>query len=120
MIIMYINKRLPVYNQIDGRLLPMEKIKVGGKEFMAGPEADYGREVTRSRVILPVALRKWIVFNTGRDKSKAADYIQMMLKTCPQMGIDCHSPQQCELRDDRTETFIRALREKINPQVAAV
>ncbi|XP_041362450.1 piwi-like protein 1 [Gigantopelta aegis] len=105
---------------IDGRLLPMEKIKVGGKEFMAGSEADYGREVTRSKVILPVALRNWIVFNTPRDKSKANDYIQMMLKTCPQMGIDCQSPQICELRDDRTETFIRALREKINPQVQIV
>lgn len=35
------------------------------------------------------------------------------------MGIECNAPIRFELRDDRVETYIRALREHINPNVSS-
>lgn len=85
---------------------------------MAGPQADWGRDVTRKTVITAVDLRNWIVLYTKRDSGKVQEYINMMSKVCPQMGIQCSPPTRFELRDDRTETFVRSLRDNINPTVS--
>ena len=104
--------------QFDGRALQPEKIVFGNKTINGSPQADWGREATRENVISAVALRSWVVFYTKRDQTRANDYIGNMMKVCPQMGIDAQAPTRFELRDDRTETFIRALRENINPRVS--
>ena len=96
----------------------MEKIVFGNKTVNGNPQADWGRDATREHVITAVPLRCWVVLYTKRDQARANDYIGTMLKVCPQMGIDAQPPTRFELRDDRTETFIRALRENINPRVS--
>ncbi|XP_067673438.1 piwi-like protein 1 [Haliotis asinina] len=106
--------------RIEGRLLKEEKIKMRQKEFMAGPEADFGRDVTRSEVLVAVDLRNWIVFYTKKDTPRATEYIQMMKRVCPQMGIQIQEPIRRDLKDDRTETFVRNLRESVNPRVQMV
>ena len=98
----------------------MEKIVFGNKTVPGNPQADWGRDATRERVITAVPLRCWVVLYTKRDQARANDYIGTMLKVCPQMGIDAQPPTRFELRDDRTETFIRALRENINPRVSNI
>ena len=95
----------------------MEKIVFGSRTINGNPQADWGRDATRENVITAVPLRCWVVLYTKRDQTRANDYIGNMLKCCPQMGIDAQPPTRFELRDDRTETFIRALRENINPRV---
>lgn len=106
--------------QFDGRELPMEKIVFGNKTIPGNPQADWGRDATREQVITAVPLRNWVVLYTKRDQQRAQDYIGHMLKVCPQMGIDAQAPTRFELRDDRTETFVRALRENINPRIQVV
>ena len=90
----------------------------GNKTIPGNPQADWGRDATREQVITAVPLRNWVVLYTKRDQQRAQDYIGHMLKVCPQMGIDAQAPTRFELRDDRTETFVRALRENINPRVS--
>ncbi|XP_046554739.1 LOW QUALITY PROTEIN: piwi-like protein Ago3 [Haliotis rubra] len=106
--------------RIEGRLLKEEKIKMRQKDFMAGPEADFGRDVTRSEVLVAVDLRNWIVLYTKKDTPRATEYIQMMKRVCPQMGIQIQEPLRRDLKDDRTETFVRNLRESVNPRVQMV
>ncbi|KAL3877253.1 hypothetical protein ACJMK2_034986 [Sinanodonta woodiana] len=106
--------------QIDGRQLPPEKIVFRESSITASPEADWGRDATRQAVITAVHLRNWVVLYTKRDQSKTDDFISQMVKVCPQMGIDAKHPQRFELRDDRTETFVRGLRDCIKPQVQIV
>lgn len=98
----------------------MEKIVFGSRTIQGNPQADWGRDATREKVITAVPLRTWVVLYTNRDRARANDYIGTMLKVCPQMGIDAQPPTRFELRDDRTETFIRALREHINPRVSRI
>lgn len=106
--------------QFPGRVLPQEDIVFGSRTVQAGENADWGGATSRERVITAVPLRNWVVLYTKRDQSKANDYITWMMKLCPQMGIDCSPPTRFELRDDRVETYVRALREHINPKIQLV
>lgn len=85
---------------------------------MAGPSADWGRDATRNNVLTAVPLKNWTVIYTKRDVSKSQDFIKMMIQCCPQMGIQIGEPQRIEIKDDRTESFIKTLRENINPTVS--
>lgn len=104
----------------DGRVLPEEEIVFGSGKVGVGPQFDWGQACSREKVITAVPLRTWVVLYTKRDLYKVTRYIEMMLKTCPQMGIECSPPTRFELRDDRVETYIRALREHINPKLQLV
>ncbi|XP_071132212.1 piwi-like protein 1 [Mytilus edulis] len=105
---------------IEGRQVQEEKIIFRDGHVMAGPQADWGRDATRKTVITAVDLKNWIVLYTKRDSAAVQEYISMMLKCCPQMGIQCNNPTRYELRDDRTETYIKSLRDNINPTVQMV
>ncbi|WAQ95553.1 PIWL2-like protein [Mya arenaria] len=104
----------------DGRQLPQEDIVFYNKIVKSGPTADWGRAATSENVITAVALRNWVVIYTRRDQTKANDYISTTLKVAPQMGIECSQPIRFELKDDRVETYIRALREHINPTLQVI
>lgn len=104
--------------EIDGRLAPQEKIIFGGNfTCMAGPQADWGRDATRNKVLTAVDLRNWTVLFSKRDAGKASEFINMMQTCCRQMGIQCNKPTCCELHDDRVDTLSRSLRDNINPSV---
>lgn len=104
----------------EGRLLPNEKIVFGSKTVVANDQADWGREATRERVISAVALNQWLILFTKRDQTKAMDFVQTMKQCCPQMGIQCQDPHTFCLRDDRTESYLRSIRDNLNPQIQMV
>lgn len=105
---------------IEGRCYNPEKIFMQGKEFLATPEADWGRDLNRAAVITPVALRNWVVLTCKQDVGKSKDFISMMMKVTGPMGIDVNNPRTIEIRDNRTETLIRLLRETINSKLQLV
>lgn len=106
--------------KMEGRLLPPEKIILGSKTIMCNDQADWGREATREQVISAVDINNWMVVCTKRDQQKAMDFVQTMKQCCPQMGIQCRDPSTFAIRDDRTESYLRAIRENLNPQVQCV
>ncbi|KAK3727509.1 hypothetical protein QZH41_018372 [Actinostola sp. cb2023] len=106
--------------QTEGRLLPTEQIRFLNSSCSAGNEADWGREATRQKVISSVDLHSWIVLFVKRDQSKAFEYVSMMKQVTPVMGINVQDPQMIEVRDDRTETYLRNIRENLHPRVQVV
>lgn len=84
---------------------------------MAGPQADWGRDATRNKVLTAVDLRNWTVLFSKRDDGRASEFINMLQTCCRQMGIQCNKPTCCELHDDRVDTLSRSLRDNINPSV---
>lgn len=104
----------------EGRQLPLEKIFLGSTSFQSSPQADWGQQAVKEQVITPVPLHKWVVFFVNRDKSKALDFINMMRKVTPSMGIQVNDPLIIDLPNDRTETFLRSIRENLTPQVQMV
>lgn len=88
-----------------------------GRKVPSGPNADWGSAFRNENVITAIPLRNWVVLYTKRDQGRAHDFIDLMLKICPTLGIECSAPIRFELNDDRVETYIRGLRENINPKV---
>lgn len=106
-----------MFFQIEGRHFQPEQIRFLNTSVSAGNEADWGREATRQKVISAVDLHTWIVLFVKRDQSKAIEYVNMTKQVAPVMGIKVHDPQLIEIRDDRTETYLRNIRENLHPRV---
>lgn len=105
----------------EGRLLPPEKIILGNnKSIICNREADWGKEATREAVITGIDINSWMVISTKRDQPKAFEFVQTMKQCCPQMGFKCGDPFFFALNDDRTETYLRTIRENLNQKVQCV
>ena len=74
--------------QTTGRKLLSEKIHFKDNSIVAGLEADWNKELIKEHVISAVPLRKWLLVFTKRDTSKAMDFLNMMKKVAPPMGIE--------------------------------
>lgn len=106
---------------VQGRQLDIEKMMVGrGVTFGANAEADWGREMGREHVLVPVHLRNWVVIFAKRDSGKAQEFINMMSRTCPQMGMNIESPNAVVIQNDRTDSYTKAAKDNVNPSVQLV
>jgi len=106
--------------ELKGRHMPPEKIVFGSKTITASREADWGREATRENVITPVNINNWLVVYTKRDESKSLEFINTLIKVAPPMGIKVSPATNVQLKDDRTETYLKAIRDHLNPTVQIV
>lgn len=61
-----------------------------------------------------------MVLFVKKDQSKAFEFVNMMKQVTPVMGINVQDPQMIEIRDDRTETYLRNIRENLHPRVQMV
>ena len=62
-------------------------------------------------------LRNWVVVATRRDESRARGFIDEMKRVCRHMGIEVRNPNVRVLDNDRTESYLKSLRENINREV---
>ena len=106
--------------EINGRVLPIEKINFRNTSVSAGKEADWGRDMTKENVITPVNISNWLLIFTKRDAQKAYDFYTTMDKVCPPMGISIDEPKVIELVDDRTDSYLRAIRENMQSTLQLV
>ncbi|XP_071808284.1 piwi-like protein 1 [Asterias amurensis] len=105
---------------LEARQLPREKITMRHNTILANREADWGREMCRDKVIVPVDLRNWLLVFCKRDASRAGDFLNMMERCCPQMGVRIQAPTRFELQDDKTQTYLSNIRSAINPELQLV
>ncbi|XP_028415241.1 piwi-like protein 1 [Dendronephthya gigantea] len=108
---------------MDGRVLPPEAIKhkEGGKTYNYKPaEAEWSREMRGMPLRSTVPLDTWMVLFTTRDSGIAHDFLQTLQRVCGPMGINVSKPMMCELRDDKTETYLRTMQEKMTDSVRMV
>ena len=106
--------------KVQGRQLQAEKILFGKTSVTANAQADFGRDAVKEQVITPVHLSNWVVVFVRRDKGKALDFMNMLKKVTPSMGISVADPVTVELHDDRTESYLRSIRESLHPHVQVV
>nr|XP_002130577.2 piwi-like protein 2 [Ciona intestinalis] len=103
------------------RSLPSEKIMVGRNQvFSCGPDADFGREVTRSPVITPIPINNWLLVFVKRDSNKAENFFQKMMECTRKLGIDLSKPRFLQLNDDRTTSYKDAISQSLNPSTQLV
>ncbi|XP_077995960.1 piwi-like protein 1 [Glandiceps talaboti] len=107
--------------QFMGRILPPEKIYQKSKQSNYDPaEADWSRETRGNELISTVHLERWILLFTSRDQSIANDFYETLTRVCGPMGMNVTKPTMCELSEDRTETYLRTIKEQMNANTQMV
>jgi len=111
----------PVTLAMQGRQLQPETLFFGGnRKESAGLKADWGRAATNNPVLTSVPLSKWAIFFLNKHAGEAKEFCKVMQQQGPKMGIKIANPKVVSLPNDRTETYLKAIREVIDPTVQLV
>ncbi|CAO1364269.1 unnamed protein product [Diamesa tonsa] len=107
---------------MNARLFEEQTINFGkNMKISAGPNADFSRGTTQYEVLEPVDLQSWILLYTRVDEKQAESFVSMMMKVAGPTGIRIAQPVLVKLPNDRTETYIQAIRKELtNPQIQIV
>nr|AUZ94235.1 piwi [Recilia dorsalis] len=107
--------------KLKARLLTPEAITFGqGFTNRGSAQADWTRDATSQHMLETVNIFDWIVMHTQRDERNANGFVDMMGKVCPQMGVRIEYPEMVKLRDDKTESYLRTLRDSLNGKTQLV
>ena len=114
-------KLAPTSVQLSGRIVTPEKLLLGkGFTFNVNAKADWGRETTSNQMLTPVDLKKWNVVYVTKNEAVAQNFVSLMVKLAPKMGMKVAQPDMKALANDRTETYVQAIRDVVNPNVQIV
>jgi len=69
---------------------------------------------------LQVNLEQWILVVTERDHPKALDFCRMYVQCARNMEITVAQPAIIKVPNDRTETYLQAIRSRLSPQVRSL
>ena len=108
---------------LEARQLGEETIIFGkNMQVSAGDQADFGRAATSNEVIEGIDLQTWLFVYTERDSKQANGFVDLMLKISRPLGVSVAPPTMQVLKDDRTDTYVQALRKQLegNPKIQMV
>jgi len=106
---------------LEGRQLPPEVLHFGkGYKEQVNPKADWARAATSKQVLTPVALAKWAVVFVSKNQPVVKSFCQILSQQGPKMGINVAMPKVVGLDNDRTETYLKAVRSIIEPGVQLI
>eukprot|EP00092_Neocalanus_flemingeri_P023338 GFUD01025304.1.p1 GENE.GFUD01025304.1~~GFUD01025304.1.p1 ORF type:complete len:970 (+),score=314.12 GFUD01025304.1:89-2998(+) len=107
--------------KLEGRLLNPEKLMAGKNfQFTVNSKADWGREITTNHMLTAVDLKKWSVVFVQKNDAVVQNFVSLMIKLSPKMGMKVAQPEMNQLANDRTETYLKAIRDNVNPNVQLV
>lgn len=99
---------------VTARVLDEETILFGdNKKQQTGNQADFTRGATSNMVLEAFDLTSWVLLFDKRDKMTAENFEKMLLKICGPTGIRCVASRRLELPNDRTETYVNAIRNNL-------
>ncbi|XP_046585759.1 piwi-like protein Ago3 isoform X1 [Neodiprion lecontei] len=101
---------------LPGRVVPTETIFFGNNKQVQGQaNADWNSAACRLPMLSTPGLKNWCLIYCQRDSKSAEDFSQMFPKVGEAMGMQVSVGHLIKLKDDRTETFLRELRQNISP-----
>merc|ERR1719154_539626 len=81
---------------------------------------NWGRESTNNQMLTAVDLKKWSVVYVSKNEAVAQNFVSLMTKLAPKMGMKVAQPEMKSLANDRTETYLKTIREGVNPTIQMV
>ncbi|XP_014672865.1 PREDICTED: piwi-like protein 1 isoform X2 [Priapulus caudatus] len=82
--------------------------------------ADWGGDLKDKKMVGSIALRSWVMVATKRDSEKAQNAVQMLRRVGGPLGMAVEQPRMVYLTDDRTNTFLQAIRQELRPDLQLV
>lgn len=101
---------------IKGRTLPPETICLQSSSFTTGHDVSWSREVVRDPSISGIPLNTWAIFYPRRCAEQAEELVSTFKKVGGPMGIRVERPIRVELRDDRTETYVKSIHSQLTSE----
>ncbi|XP_038016084.1 piwi-like protein 2 [Motacilla alba alba] len=100
----------------QGHILPVERINLRHRSFLPAEELGWHREVTKEVPIAVISVNSWLLIYPKRLQHLAKDLLAAMRSSCGAMGMQVGQPTVQELRDDRIETYVRAIQGSLGSQ----
>ncbi|XP_076749103.1 aubergine [Xylocopa sonorina] len=96
--------------EIPARLLPSEKIVLGGNRTVsAGQFADWTRELQQKTAFNPARLSNWVLIFIGRIRHDIESFVGILQQVANGMGCRIDNPRLWNLNDDRSNTYSDAI-----------
>ncbi|GLV39996.1 Argonaute 3 [Carabus blaptoides fortunei] len=103
------------------RVLDPECIIFGNNVIEPGSmKADWTSAAMKNRVITSIDIRTWLVLYTAQDKRNVEEFLRILMRLGPKMGIEINRPALYCMPDDRNETYVKVLREHIKPELQLI
>uniref|UniRef100_A0AAQ4PS73 Piwi-like protein 2 n=1 Tax=Gasterosteus aculeatus aculeatus TaxID=481459 RepID=A0AAQ4PS73_GASAC len=97
-----------------GRTLPLETICLQSTSFTTAADVSWSREVIREASISSIPLNLWAIFYTRRCAEQAEELVSTFNKVAGPIGMSLRRPIRVELRDNRTETYLKSIHSQVN------
>ncbi|NXJ86715.1 PIWL2 protein, partial [Trogon melanurus] len=97
-------------HRTQGRVLPPERINLQHSSFIPAKDLTWSKEITREASISAVAINYWVLLYPKRVQHVAKHLVASMESACSPMGMHVSQPAVVELKDDRIETYAKAIR----------
>lgn len=101
------------------RQLNIEKVTFRKKEDSVGANADFSRSLN-NEVLEAIDIHNWLLIHTKNDSRSAKSFIDCIERNAKPMGINIGKPKFIILNDDRTESYVKILRENIRKDTQIV
>lgn len=101
---------------IKGRTLPLETICLQTSSFATGSDVSWSREVVRDLSISSIPLNTWAIFYPRRCAEQAEELVSSFKKVAGPIGVKVERPIRVELRDDRTETYVKNIHSQLTSE----
>merc|ERR1719187_1672471 len=75
---------------------------------------------TNNHMLTAVDLKKWTVVYVQKNEAVVQNFVSLMIKLSPKMGMKVAQPAMSQLANDRTETYLKTIRDSVNPAVQLV
>lgn len=106
---------------LQARVLDAETLCFGQNyKEVVRPNADWGRSATSKCVLTPVPLNKWALLYLDKNEAIVRNFCKILQQQGPKMGIPVAMPKVIKLQNDRTETYLKEMRNLIDPSVQLV
>ncbi|KAK5871678.1 hypothetical protein PBY51_004543 [Eleginops maclovinus] len=100
----------------QGRVLPMETICLQSSSFTCGSDVSWSREIGRDPSISSIPMNIWGIFYPCRCAEKAEELVSTFNKVAGPIGLRLARPIHVALRDDRTESYVKAIHSQITSE----
>ncbi|XP_040011750.1 piwi-like protein 2 isoform X2 [Xiphias gladius] len=101
---------------IKGRTLPLETICLHSSSFATSADVSWSREIVRDASISSIPLNIWAIFYPRRCAEQAEELVSTFKKVAGPIGVRLERPIRVELRDDRTETYVKSIHSQLTSE----
>ncbi|ETE62666.1 Piwi-like protein 2, partial [Ophiophagus hannah] len=100
-----------------GRILPMERINLKKSSFTSSEGLNWTKEISREACISAIPIHFWALFYPKQTMEQAHELVSMLQKISGPLEIPLAAPIWKELKDDRIETYVRAIKSLLSSEV---